>query len=394
MEDRILIRRAFKLFAALCLLLSSAPGLPAPVSQATSFDRAIDALLARTVKLYGLKVGGEAGYGTGILVSEDGLVLTVSSLLIDAQKVRAVTDDGTKYLAEVLRRDSQRQLALLCLKPFEEDDREAAASDSGRNEKVGPFPYFKLESGGTNPQGAPIGDDGSILRPGDWVVAAGNAFKVAEGAEPMSIVHGVYSARTRLDARRAVREFPYHGDVLVIDAVTSNPGAPGSAVVDLDGEFVGMIGRLVISNLTHTHFNYAIPRDVLAEFLKEATSTHGESTALGGNVDSNAAAGSDELASASPHERTKSTVDLGIRVVRSGYQNLPPIVDRVRKGSPAEVVGVRENDLILSINGMNVKDVREYDERIESLGADDTIDLLIRRDRQIIRLKLKPETNP
>ncbi|MBI1824772.1 MAG: trypsin-like peptidase domain-containing protein, partial [Planctomycetes bacterium] len=350
-----------RLGLVVCSLLSTATLAASSPPHPTSFDRAIDVLLARTVKLYGLKVGGEAGYGTGIIVSEDGLVLTVSSLLIDAHKVRAVTEDGTRYLAEVLHRDPQRQLALLRLRPFEEDHGEAAVGTS-RVAKVGPFPFFNVDGDASNPQSTRIGAEGSTLQPGDWVVAAGNAFKVAEGAEPMSIVHGIYSARTRLDARRTVKEFPYHGDVLVIDAVTSNPGAPGSAVVDLDGEFVGMIGRLVISNLTHTHFNYALPRDVLAAYFKEATTkqddklvatvkTDGDAHAAA-NANSNSAATTDELASASSHSsQTKSTVDLGIRVVRSGYQNVPPIVDRVRRASPADVTGVRKDDLILSING-------------------------------------------
>ncbi|MEK7732280.1 MAG: hypothetical protein AAB363_10530, partial [Planctomycetota bacterium] len=43
------------------------------------FDRAIDSALPRVVKLYGLGVGAQAGYGTGIVVSSDGLVLTVLS---------------------------------------------------------------------------------------------------------------------------------------------------------------------------------------------------------------------------------------------------------------------------------------------------------------------------
>ena len=58
------------------------------------FDRAVSAVGPRVVKLYGLRAGREPGFGSGIIVSEDGLVLTVFSLLIDARRIRAVTADG------------------------------------------------------------------------------------------------------------------------------------------------------------------------------------------------------------------------------------------------------------------------------------------------------------
>ena len=109
-------------------------------------------------------------------------------------------------------------------------DGPAAVDDA----EVGPFPFFDIacrRPGDALPAADGAVDCDALLQPADWVLAAGNPFKVAEGAEPVSISHGVFSTRTRLDAKRRVREFPYHGDVLVIDAATSNPGSPGSALV-------------------------------------------------------------------------------------------------------------------------------------------------------------------
>src|SRR3990172_5761678 len=53
---------------------------------AGGYDRPIETLLPRVVKLYGLGAGAQAGYATGLIVSPDGLVLTVFSLLIDARR--------------------------------------------------------------------------------------------------------------------------------------------------------------------------------------------------------------------------------------------------------------------------------------------------------------------
>ena len=82
------------------------------------FDRAIESVLPRVVKLYGLCAGMQAGYGTGVLVSPDGLVLTVYSLLIEAQRVRALDSKGRLLEAMVVASDPQRQLTLLRLSPI------------------------------------------------------------------------------------------------------------------------------------------------------------------------------------------------------------------------------------------------------------------------------------
>lgn len=341
------------------------------------FDRAIESALPRVVKLYGLGAGLEAGYGTGVILSEDGLVVTVFSLLIDARRVRAVAPDGRTYEARVLARDYSRQLALLQLQSPTQDA-----------QSVGPFAFFDLACDPDEREG---GESAASLRPGDWVVAVGNAFKVADGAEPASIAHGVFSTRTRLDARRRIKDFPYTGDVLAIDAITSNPGAPGGALVDLEGRLVGMIGRQVTSNLTHTHFNYAIPSDVLCDFLQDATSD----------------SASDRMQTAGfiPRERTErkeseKPFDPGIRLSKAGYRTILPFVERVRRNSPAARAGVRKDDLILAVNGKNVADVKAYESRLRALQPGEPVTLVIRRGRRILTTELvdaktsKPEGDP
>ncbi len=325
---------------------------------AGGFDCSIEAALPRVVKLYGLGAGIQAGYGTGVIVSEDGIVVTVLSLLIDAHTIRAVGADGTRYEAQVLYRDGKRQLALLqLLRPGEAltPVRKDSAPPSG----VGPLPFFDLTAE-------------TALMPGDWVVAAGNPFKVATGSERMSIAHGVFSTRTYLDARRRVKDFPYRGEVLVIDAITSNPGGPGSALVNLDGEFVGMIGRVVVSNLSHTHLNYAVPREVLLDFYRRATSPSKK-------------AGKP----ANAEDAVPTPVDPGIRMARTGYRTVLPFVERVQRDSPAMRAGLRRDDLILSINSRPVANLKEYDRRLSALRPGEPIDLVVRRGRAIRTIRIE-----
>jgi S1-C subfamily serine protease len=106
-----------------------------------------------------------------------------------------------------------------------------------------------------------------VARKGDWILAINNAFKVADGPEPLSVNLGVISLRTRLQLRRGVQDFSYDGDVLLIDAITSNPGAAGGAVVTADQRLAGMIGKVIESTSTNTRLNYAVPSDLLAQFV-------------------------------------------------------------------------------------------------------------------------------
>lgn len=369
------------LFAMFAVAASGDGG--SDVRAGSGFDRAIASVMPRVVKLYGLRGGMEPGYGTGVIVSDDGLVLTVDSLLIDARQIRCVTSNGELYHAEIVHRDSERQLALLQLSAItdqamphtETQGTETRTTDEPRG--LTGFPFFDLSSEAT-------------LRPGDWVVAAGNSFKVAEGAEPVSLVHGTFSARTRLDARRRLKDFPYRGDVLVIDAITSNPGAPGSALVNLDGRFVGMIGREVVANLTHTHLNYAVPRDVLYAYLHKVTT---------GPDEDSTAPHSDVVVRRDVLQGTEAAgeggqIDHGIRLSRVGYRKKLPFVDRVRKGSPAELAGVREDDLILSVNGRSVPDVAAFDTRLRTLAPNEPINLVIRRGQTIVSVRVETREEP
>lgn len=347
--------------------------------RADGFDLAIEKSLPRVIKLYGMGAGMEKGFGSGVIVSPDGMVLTVFSLLIDARTIRAVDADGNSYEADVLYRDRDRQLAMLKLKrsaAFDiahEWDHSSDENNPQSDSTMASFPYFDISCGPDYQPGQPCGPE---LKPGDWVLSAGNAFKVADGAEKVSIAHGVFSTRTHLDARRRVKDFPYTGDVLVIDAITSNPGAAGSAMVNLDGEFVGMIGREVVSNLTHTHLNYALPRDVLYEFYLEAQAFQpGAEPGFAHRI----------------KPKSKAKIDIGIRISKAGYQTVLPFVERVKFGSPASKAGVRRDDLILSVNNRNVASIEEYQKRLQDVSPNKSIVLVVRRGRNILNLEVKPE---
>ncbi len=342
-------RRNAILIPLLCLTVAH------PLSASTDFDTVIETASKRVVRLFGLKAGLSAGYGCGVLISDDGLVVTVASLLLDAENLRAIAADGTTYGADVIARDDDLQLALLKLKPWPQYDRRGRRLPGA---PVGPgkFEYFTP-------------GDSTTLTPGDWIIAAGNPFKVAQGKETISHSLGVFSVRTELDAHRKARPFPYRGDVLVVDAITSTPGSPGGALLNLDGEWVGLLGRIVIANRTHTNLNYALPVETVMGFVDDAM-----------NPDSRDKSEDEQVATYH-----------GIKLFELGYQKKMVYVDKVRRRSPARRGGVKKDDLIVSVNGHSVTDIESFNDEMGRFKPGDKIEFVVIRSEKIKMISFQLE---
>jgi serine protease Do len=252
----------------------------------------------------------------------------------------------------VLARDDRRELALLKID----------AAD---------LPSFEL---GTSEH----------LHRGDWLIAASNAFKVAQGREPISVWAGVLTARTELDARRRTQPYPYRGPVLLLDMIAANPGAAGGAVVDLDGNLVGVVGNRVIGELTNTWLNYAMPIEEVAGFLAEAASggpVSDRSSSAGGAADRSdiGPLKGDNDSAESGGEEVAGKPYLGIRLFEIGGRLKPAYVERVRPGSPAHRAGVRRNDLIIALNGRTLGTCDDYHAVFDTLRPGDEVEIVVKR---------------
>jgi serine protease Do len=324
--------------AALAAWLSD-PGGAQPLEAGGPLGDVLAAAQQRVVKLYGAGIGRVRGYGCGVIVSPDGRIVTVLSSLLESEAPRVVLPDGRRFTAVVVARDPHRQLALLRID----------ASD---------LPFF------------PLGHS-AHLTPGDWLVAAGNPFKVAEGAEPVSVSLGVFAGRTTLEARRRAQDFPYNGPILLTDAIVSTPGSAGGALLDIHGTLVGLIGKEVESRRTNTWLNYALPVEEIAAFLAAAES-------------------GDREEAVTPPAAT-ARVDLGIRLFDLGGRVRPAYVERVRPGSPAARAGVQADDLIVSLNGQPIATCEEYSQRLGALPAGRPVELLLKRGQQLLTVTIDPE---
>jgi serine protease Do len=340
---RRLIILPLVLIAASAVLRAQAPAEESarPEPYAHAFAPAVDAAQARTVKVYGGAIGRSPGYATGIIVSEEGEILTASGVFLAGQNLRVGLADGSTHSATVVRRSQELQLALLKIDV--------------------PTPqYFALA-------------DKPPAELGDWVLAVSNAFKVADGAEPLSVNIGVLSLRIPLDARRGVQDFPYEGEVLLYDAITSNPGAAGGAVVNAEGALVGMIGREIVARSTNTRLNYAVPVDLLAPFVRGETMPPLAATSPGNSGNSPGA-----------------KPELGIRLFALGGRRGPAYIDRVLAGSPAAAAGLKSDDLVVTIGGQAVRDAGDFQRLAGELAVGKEVVLEIKRKNELLSIRIVP----
>ncbi len=300
------------------------------------FGQIVDRCQPKMVKVYGAGAGRVEGFATGIIVSAEGHVLTTQGVFLDGRQVRVVLSDGSEHVATILRRDRITQLALLKIQAETPN-------------------FFELST-------SPVGQEG------DWVIAITNAFKVADKDEPLSATLGIISLRTSMEARLNRRDVAYRGDLVLIDAITSNPGAGGGAAVTVDGRLVGMVGKIINSSKTNTRLNYAVPSETLAGFVAGASETEEEQTE-------------------SPSEKA----ELGIVVFKLGGRNNPAYVDRVKRKTPAAVAGIRSDDMIVSIAGKKVGNLKEYNAVVDELRPGEEIIVIVKRGKEFLRIPIVPQ---
>jgi S1-C subfamily serine protease len=342
-----------RLPAAALLLTALAAG---PALASDPFTEVADEVNQKLVKLFGSGgFRGIANYGTGILISPDGHILTVASPMLDTSELIVHLTDGRRMRAEVLVVEPELDLAVVRIKVEGKKPDEPTGLD---------LPHFDFVAAAKRP---PAG-------PGDWVLAFGNMYEIAMRDEPLTVQRGIVSAYTKLHGRRGIFDFPYTGDVYMIDAITNNPGAAGGALTDRKGNLLGVVGREVRNVLSDTWINYAIPLGAKVEIRDgEKTVTLGVAEfvekALKGQY--------------KPVQKTKEVTGPGgyhgIVFVPDILERTPPYVEDVAPGSPAAKAGIKADDLVSFIDGEPISSIKVFHESIRRTRTGAKVRFEVRR---------------
>jgi serine protease Do len=268
----------------------------------------------------------EQGLGSGVIVG-DGLVVTNNHVVDHADEVKVATLDNRQFDATVVGADPKTDLALLRLKGDTKGLKPIALGDSSR------------------------------LRLGDVVLAVGNPFGVGQ-----TVTMGIVSAKNRSDL--GIEDYE---DFIQTDAAI-NPGNSGGALVDMEGNLVGINTAILSRSGGNVGIGFAIPSN-MARPIVESLLNHGKVVRgwLGVAI---------------------QPLDSDMAKALNLPENSGVLVSDVTKDTPAAKAGVRRGDVIVSVDDIKVRTTGELRNAIATSGVNRTVRLRILREGKEIVLNV------
>ncbi|MCT8161449.1 trypsin-like peptidase domain-containing protein [Pseudoruegeria sp. SHC-113] len=276
--------------------------------------------------------------GSGVILSEDGFVVSNFHVVGGATDIRVVLSDRREFAARVVLADEQSDMAILKLEGAEG------------------MPFLDLR-------------DSASVEVGELVLAIGNPFGVGQ-----TVSSGIVSGLARSGAATGSAR----GYFIQTDAPI-NPGNSGGALIDINGDLIGVNTSILTRSGGSNGIGFAIPSALVAQFLKQARA--GQESFLrpwagleGQAVDGDLAEG------------------LGLGVPEG------IIVSDVHPQSPFAAAGVAQGDVILAVDGLPVNSGPEmiYRMSVAGLGESSDITILRRGERLTVTVPLMraPEDPP
>jgi len=285
-------------------------------------------------ELWGGAAVGSAS-GSGVLVSADGFIVTNNHVIEDSDEIEVTLNDKREYQAELIGTDPSTDLALI---------------------KIDGASLPALEFGNSD-----------SLRIGEWVLAIGNPFNLES-----TVTSGIVSAKGRsidiLEGQDRIESF------IQTDAAV-NPGNSGGALVNTNGELVGINTAIITRSGRYEGYSFAVPINLVRKVIRDLRD-YGvvQRGILGVFID--------EMT----NERAE---ELGLDAVEGVY------INRVTPGSGADDAGLQKGDVIMGINGIKTKTLPEMQEQLGRYRPGNVIKVDIIRDGQAKNMEvvLKNKSN-
>lgn len=261
--------------------------------------------------------------GSGVIVSDDGYIVTNHHVIEDATNLEVVMNNNQRFFAKVIGTDPSTDLALLKIK--------------SRN-----LPFIKY------------GDSDAVM-PGEWVLAVGNPFDLNS-----TVTAGIVSAKARnIDVLRDRNQLAVESFIQTDAAV--NPGNSGGALVNLQGDLIGINSAIATTTGQYAGYSFAIPVALVKKVMDDLMLYGQVQRGLLGVV--------------------IQSVNADIAEDRNLGRVQGVIVTHVNSGSAAEVSGIELGDVIIAINGYPVNNVSELQERVARNRPGETVKVNFIRNR-------------
>lgn len=270
--------------------------------------------------------------GSGVIV-KGGYIITNNHVIKDAEEIKVVLSDKREYEAELIGGDSKTDIAILKI-----------------NEKK--LPIAKL-------------GDSDELRVGEWVLAIGSPYSARLGN---TVTHGIISGLGRSGMQLSTYESYIQTDAPI------NPGNSGGALVNLDGEVIGINSAILSRSGGSNGIGFAIPIDlakkVMNDIIKEGRVIRAW---LGVSIQ--------EL-------NQDLSESLGIDDIEG------ILIADVVEDSPAETAKLQAGDVIIKVNDDKVNNPSELQINISSRSPGENVKLTIVRDKKTKTISVKLDELP
>lgn len=280
---------------------------------------------------YGFAPEIRKGAGSGVIISPDGYILTNNHVVDFADEVNIIMNDNKKYKAQIIGRDPSTDLAVVKIDAKNLPTMENADSDKSRV--------------------------------GEWVLAVGNPFEYLTS----TVTAGIISAKGRdldiIPGSKAIEQF------IQTDAAI-NPGNSGGALVDANGRLLGINTAIASETGSYSGYSFAIPINlaisIAHDIIKNGKDI--ERTSLGVTVfvlDEDFA--------------KEQGLD-----IKEGL-----LVDSVGEGSAAQYAGILPNDVLVEIDGKQLKTFNDLKEKIDMAKVGDSVELKVYRKGKYIDVPVR-----
>lgn len=261
------------------------------------------------------------GIGSGVIVSEDGYIITNNHVIDNSDKILITLNDKKEYEAKVVGTDPNTDIALL------------------KVEATG-LPYLEYANS----------DDVEL---GEWVLAVGNPYNLTS-----TVTAGIISAKARelgLSRNRMSLESFLQTDAAV------NPGNSGGALVNAKGELIGINTAIESPTGSYSGYAFAVPSNIARKVIGDLKDFGTVQRAM--------------LGISMPSEELSPAVakKLGIEETSGIY-----VFEAIPNGA-ADKAGMKKGDVIKAINGIEVKNRPEFQGQLAKYHPGATVKVTVSR---------------
>ncbi len=264
----------------------------------------------------------QQGSGSGVIISSDGYIVTNNHVVGGSNKIEVTLNDKRTYEAELIGADASTDVALIKIK-----------------EKDLPF--------------LPYGNSDGV-RVGEWALAVGNPFNLHS-----TVTAGIISAKGRSNIlsgnQRPIESF------IQTDAAV-NQGNSGGALVNTEGELIGINTAIASSNGAFQGYSFAVPVNIVKKIVSDLSEFGTVQRAyMGVNI---------------------QDIDAKLAGEKDIRRMIGIFVNGISTGGSAQDAGVEVGDVIIKIQDISVGSVSELQEQISRYRPGDKINVVLLRDNK------------